>query len=49
LHANQEDTDAAINSNKIEIDFEFPPAEFKNSSESKIEFEIKNIFNFNSE
>jgi hypothetical protein len=34
--------------NKIKIDFEFSFDKFKNSSGSKIRFEIKNLFNFNS-
>jgi hypothetical protein len=33
----------------MEIDFEFPIAKSKNNSKSEIEFEIKNIFNFNSD
>jgi hypothetical protein len=33
----------------MKIDFEFSSAEFKNGSESEIGFEIKNIFNFNSD
>jgi hypothetical protein len=33
----------------MKIDFEFPLIKFKNDSESEIEFEIKNIFNFNSD
>jgi hypothetical protein len=33
----------------MEIDFEFPIAEFKNNNKFKIELEIKNIFNFNSD
>jgi hypothetical protein len=49
MYASQKNTDAAINSNKIEIDFEFSIAKFKNSSRSKIRSEIKNIFNFNSD
>jgi hypothetical protein len=49
LYVGQKDIGAAINLNKIEIDFEFPPAEFKNNSGSEIESEIKNIFNFNSD
>jgi hypothetical protein len=48
MHADQKNAGAAINLNKIEIDFEFPTAKFKNSNKSKIRFEIKNIFNFNS-
>jgi hypothetical protein len=49
LHTNQKDTDAIINLNKIEIDFEFPPAKFKNNNKFETEFEIKNIFNSNSD
>jgi hypothetical protein len=49
MHVNQKDAGAAINSNKIEIDFEFPTAKSKNNNISKIEFEIENIFNFNSD
>jgi hypothetical protein len=33
----------------MEIDFEFLFTKFKNSSESEIGFEIKNIFNLNSD
>jgi hypothetical protein len=33
----------------MKIDFEFPIAKFKNNSKSKTEFEIKNIFNLNSD
>jgi hypothetical protein len=33
----------------MEIDFEFLFIKFKNGSGSEIEFEIKNIFNFNSD
>jgi hypothetical protein len=33
----------------MEIDFEFPIAKFKNGSRSEIEFEIEDIFNFNSD
>jgi hypothetical protein len=33
----------------MKIDFESPSIKFKNSSEFKIEFEIKDIFNFNSD
>jgi hypothetical protein len=32
----------------MEIDFEFSSIEFKNNNGSEIGFEIKNIFNFNS-
>jgi hypothetical protein len=49
LHVGQKDTGAAINSNKLKIDLEFPFAEFKKDNGSEIEFEIKNIFNFNSD
>jgi hypothetical protein len=49
LHVGQKNIDVIINLNKIKIDFEFPPAEFKNSSEFKIKSEIKNIFNLNSD
>jgi hypothetical protein len=49
VYAGQRGAGAAINLNKIEIDFEFPIAEFKNNSRSEIGFEIKNIFNFNSD
>jgi hypothetical protein len=49
MHAGQKNTGAVINLNKLEIDFEFPSTEFKNSSRSEIEFEIKNIFNSNSD
>jgi hypothetical protein len=49
IYAGQKDADAAINSNKIEIDFEFPTAEPKNNSKSETESEIKNILNFNSD
>jgi hypothetical protein len=38
-----------MNLNKLVIDFEFPSAKIKNSSKSEIKFEIKNIFNFNSD
>jgi hypothetical protein len=48
MHADQKDTGAAINPNKMKIDFKFPIAEFKNSSKFKIGSEIENIFNFNS-
>jgi hypothetical protein len=48
LHPGEKDTGAAINPNKLKIDFEFPPTESKNSSKSKTKFEIKNIFNLNS-
>jgi hypothetical protein len=33
----------------MEIDFEFSSTKFKNSSGFEIKFEIKNIFNFNSD
>jgi hypothetical protein len=33
----------------MKIDFEFPIAKFKNNSKSEIGFEIKNIFNLNSD
>jgi hypothetical protein len=49
MHADQKDINIAINSNKLEIGFEFPFAEFKNDSKSEIKFKIKNIFNFNSD
>jgi hypothetical protein len=49
MHAGQKNTNAVINLNKIEIDFESPITKFKNSSKSKIGSEIKNIFNFNSD
>jgi hypothetical protein len=37
-----------MNLNKMEMDFEFPFIKFENNSGSEIGFEIKNIFNFNS-
>jgi hypothetical protein len=49
IHADQKNASVAINLNKIKIDFEFPIAEFKNNSKFKIGFEIKDIFNFNSD
>jgi hypothetical protein len=49
IHANQENADAAINLSELEIDFESPFTKFKNNSKSEIEFEIKNILNFNSD
>jgi hypothetical protein len=49
IHAGQKDVNAVINLNKMKIDFEFPIAIFKNNSKSEIKFEIKNIFNFNSD
>jgi hypothetical protein len=49
VHAKQKDANAAMNSNKLKIDFEFPSAKFKNSSRSEIKSEIKDIFNFNSD
>jgi hypothetical protein len=49
IHANQRGADVVINLNKLKIDFEFPPAKFKNDSRSETGFEIKNIFNFNSD
>ena len=49
IYVSQRDTDAVINLNKIEINFEFPIAKFKNSSRSEIESEIEDIFNFNSD
>jgi hypothetical protein len=45
----KKNTDAAINLNKLKIDFEFPSTKFKNGSKSETEFEIKNISNFNSD
>jgi hypothetical protein len=48
IHVSQKDISVAINLNKIKIDFESPTAEFKNNSRSEIKFEIKGIFNFNS-
>jgi hypothetical protein len=49
MHINQKSINAVINLNKLKIDFESPPTKFKNDSKSEIEFEIKNIFNFNSD
>jgi hypothetical protein len=49
MHADQKNINVIINSNKMEIDLEFPTAEFKNNNKSEIKFEIKNIFNFNSD
>jgi hypothetical protein len=49
MHASQRDAGAAINLNKLKIDFEFPLTKFKNDSRSEIEFEIKNILNLNSD
>jgi hypothetical protein len=49
MHVNQENTGAAINLNKLKIDFEFPFTKFKNNSKSEIKFEIKSILNFNSD
>jgi hypothetical protein len=48
MYAGQKDADTAINLNKLEIDFEFPLTKFKNGSRFGIEFEIKDIFDFNS-
>jgi hypothetical protein len=49
MHADQKGAGVAINSNELEIDLEFLFIESKNSSRSEIEFEIKNIFNSNSD
>jgi hypothetical protein len=49
VHANQKDAGAAINLNKPETDFEFSATEFKKSSKSETESEIKSILNFNSD
>jgi hypothetical protein len=32
----------------MKIDFQFPIVKFKNNNKSEIGFEIKNLFNFNS-
>jgi hypothetical protein len=49
IYVEQKNANAVINLNKIEIDFEFPITKFKNNSKFEIKFEIKNIFNFNSD
>jgi hypothetical protein len=49
VYVDQRNAGAAINSNKLEIEIEFPSIEFKNGSRSETGFEIENIFNFNSD
>jgi hypothetical protein len=49
IHADQKNTGAAINLNKLEIDFESPPTKSKNNSRSEIGSEIENILNSNSD
>jgi hypothetical protein len=49
LHANQRDTNAAVNLSEMKNDFEFSLIKFKNSTRSEIGSEIENIFNFNSD
>jgi hypothetical protein len=49
IHVNKKNISVIINLNKLEIDLEFPFIKFKNNNKFEIEFEIKNIFNFNSD
>jgi hypothetical protein len=49
IYIDQKDTGAAMDLSELEIDFEFPFTESKNSSRSEIRFEIKDILNPNSD